>query len=292
MNPEATLSVFEKIPAYARGAARLADEAFGTTRFSKALGVAHPPGSMLSDLAGRFPDLKIQYPGKEELLGASVKDLTHNFLNKRDSISKALSTVDGQLPHLGLHGTSAPFAERIFATRSFNPIDFATPTPEATQLPARAFVSGVGKGVATGVNFSEKWQGMGRGEPGPVFVLDVGKADQLSGLKTGIRRPYSDMDYQPMAELMPGARQFKGTLYNIHPGNFDSIVLGHIDYSATQGARPLVAALNESANEKLAAGASPDKVLPDTWQRGQIIDATRRLDLAHKAISRWLIRHR
>ena len=91
-----------------------------------------------------------------------------------------------------------------------------------------------------------------------------------------------------MSGLMPEARKFKGTLYNINPGNYSDIVLGHIEQKNLQGERALSAHLNATSQAKLDAGSNPAGVLSDVAQRGYILDATKRLDLAHQAISKWL----
>jgi hypothetical protein len=291
MNPEWVLAVAEKFPAVARGAAKLADEAFGSTKFTKALGLAKEPGQLLSDLAQHFPNLKIEYPAAADFLGAPVKDLKNDFLHQRDAFTKALAPAEDHLPHLGFHGTSAGGAEKIFATKKFDPIDFATATTDATQTPAGTFVSGTGKGMETAVSFAGKWNARPGQEAGPVFVLDIGKADELSQWKNDVRHPYSDSETSGMSRLMPVARQFKGTLYNIHEGNFSSIVAGHIDFKDVQREQSLMSMLNQNGLDRLAAGVPSSQVLADVGQRGYLLSATRRLDLAHQAISKWLERY-
>ncbi|MDR3617103.1 MAG: hypothetical protein P4L53_26335 [Candidatus Obscuribacterales bacterium] len=288
MNPEWALAVVEKFPALTRGAAKLADEALGSTKFSKALGFAKSPGQMLSDLAEHFPSLKIEYPESREFLNGSVKDLKHDFLRQRNALTKALAPAESHLPHLGFHGTSAEGADTILGSQAFKPIDFATATTDATQTPAGTFVSGTGKGMETAVSFASKWNGRAGQEAGPVFVLDIGKADQLSQWKNEVRLPYSDGEPAGMSGLMPVARQFKGTLYNIHEGNFSSIVAGHIDFKDTQREMKLASLLNQTAQEKLAGGIPSNLVYADVAQRGNLLSATKRLDLAHQAIAKWL----
>ena len=291
MNPEWALAVAEKFPALTRGAAKLADEALTGTRLGKALGFAKSPGQLLSDLAEHFPNLKVEYPESSEFLSRPVKDLKHDFLNKRNAITKALDPAEAHLPHLGFHGTSASGGENILASRKFAPIDFATATTDATKTPAGTFVSGTGKGMETAVSFAGKWNGRAGQEAGPIFVLDIGKADQLSQWKGEVRRPYSDGEDSGMTALMPAARQFKGTLYNVHDGNFSSIVAGHIDFKDTQRERVLASLLNQSAQDKLAAGVPSNQVFADVGQRGHLLNATKRLDLAHQAIAKWLERY-
>jgi hypothetical protein len=290
MNPEWALAVAEKFPALTRGAAKFADEALTGTRLGKALGFAKSPGQMLADLAEHFPNLKVEYPETSEFLHGSVKDLKHDFLNQRNALTKALDPAEEYLPHLGFHGTSASGAEKILDRKSFAPIDFATATTDATKTPAATFVSGTGKGMETAVSFAGKWNGREGQAAGPIFVLDVGKADQLSQWKGEMRRPYSDGEPLGMAGLMPVARQFKGTLYNIHEGNYSSIVAGHIDFKDAQRERTLASMLNQSAMDKLSAGVPSNQVYADVAQRGHLLNATKRLDLAHQAIAKWLER--
>ena len=184
------IAVAEHFPDLTRGAARLAEDALGSARLTRAFGFSKSPGQMLTDLANHFPDLKIAYPDKASFTHAPVGELKSDFIKQRNALSSALKPAEGFLPHLGFHGTSEPFGAKILTSRQFQPIDFATATTDHTQLPAGTFISGTGKGMETAVSFSNKWRAVDGSPSGPVFVIDVAKADSLAPMWKGdVRHP-------------------------------------------------------------------------------------------------------
>jgi hypothetical protein len=284
MNPELAVTLAEETPALVRAGAELLQESALKSAGEKGL------GNFFADLAGQFKGLGPLYPDAEALLKEPVAGLQSRFFVSREAIARCLDPAQKLLPQLGLHGTSLESGAKILAGQSADALDFATFPADSALKGLPNYLSEVGRSTETAVSFSEKWTGLHGKQPGPIFVMDISAAKKMPLVDVPIPHPYGGSDSQFLSGFFPEAQQFKGTIYSLSPSRFSQIVSGTIDYRTTQGSKPLADLLNKSAMEQIAGGVPKDKVIADLWARGNIVTATRRLDLAHQAISQWLLK--
>lgn len=245
--------------------------------------------SLLEDVAGGLKGLRPHFPETQAALKEPVAALENKFLTQRNAIGKVLEPVmdKGLLPHLGLHGTSAESGVKIIASKSPSALDFATYARESGGKNVQHYLSEVGYAGETASSFASS-TAIARGyKPGPIFVLNVDAAEKL-GVSAKFPRPYGALEGDFLRGLMPKATTYKGTIYGVGPNNYDQIIAGTIEHGQLQRSVPIVDAINAEARQMLANGVPQQKVYADVHARGSVIEATKRLDLAHQAIMTWL----
>jgi hypothetical protein len=250
--------------------------------------------AMLSDVAGKFAEWVPDYPVAERLLGEPLQGLQKAFAAQRDALSGAIEPARSILPQLGLHGTSLEGGTAMLAAQSARPLDFATFPANSARLGTQLYLSEVGRAMETGVGFSEKWMLNFGKLPGPVLVMDITKARGIPHAGVDVHREaqllntpiHEDQLMAPFS--LPTTRNFEGTIYRPSEGRFSQIVSGTVDYRDTQTARPLFNLIDRTYSEQLANGAPQAQLMADLNARGRYVEAVRRLDYAHQAISKWL----
>lgn len=243
--------------------------------------------NLIEDLAGNLKVLRPRFPDAQAAIKEPVAGLESGFIVQRDAIGKVLAPVKNLLPHLGLHGTSAEAGEQILASRAPHALYFATYARESGRQSVRHYLSELGYAGETASSFANS-VALARGyKPGPIFVLNVGVAEKL-GINTKSVQPYGGLEGNLLRGLMPRATTYKSTIYAITPRNYGRIVAGTIEHGQLQRSVPIVDTINTNARQLICDGVSKEKVFAEVNERASVIEATKRLELAHEAIMTWL----